>query len=110
MEENGLHLRTIDEINGEQVLRWKKFPLNIDWRTASGSDSELRREMQECHDLAFDLNSGPLVRVHCFTHSGHMTDILFVTHHVVFDQESGHIVLSQFCRILKWKMEGESLN
>ena len=91
-------LRTTFAIRDGQLVQQihASMELHFEQIDASGwSDLDLRGHVEGAYSLAFDLESGPVLRVHLFKCSDSRYVLLVTIHHIVFDGWSFWILLEE---------------
>jgi amino acid adenylation domain-containing protein len=106
-------LRTTYEDRGEgpvQVIHGYQDINFIEVDASSWSDAELLEQVVDAYETPFDLERGPLLRVHLFSRPQAEHLLMFTLHHITFDAWSAWIVLEELQAIYAAKINASPLH
>jgi len=90
----------IQQVQEHQVVNFKEVDASaMDWE-------ELKRHLAEESHKPFDLERGPLLRIHLFKSSPHEHVLLLTMHHIVVDFWSIAIILSELSTLYTAEQRG----
>ena len=97
---------TVDSSPVQHILPQLHIPVQL--ADAAASAESFERQLTHLTQLAFDLQAGPLLRATLLRHEDQLHTLLLVTHHIVSDGWSLHIMLTELAAGYRAHCAGES--